>query len=62
MRSSLGGKAMSCFGCCGEDDINRNADGGGQYTLKAAGNATMPIEYLFILMQERLIFIMLVVK
>lgn len=53
---------MSCFGCCGEDDINRNADGGGQYTLKAAGNATMPIEYLFILMQERLIFIMLVVK
>ncbi|KAG6433389.1 hypothetical protein SASPL_105002 [Salvia splendens] len=31
---------MSCLGCCGEDEINRNADGGGPYPVKtAAGNA-----------------------
>ncbi|KAL1553051.1 cleavage polyadenylation factor subunit pti1 [Salvia divinorum] len=31
---------MSCFGCCGDDEINRNADGGGPYPVKtAAGHA-----------------------
>ncbi|KAL3517349.1 hypothetical protein ACH5RR_019938 [Cinchona calisaya] len=25
---------MSCFSCCEEDDINKPADGGGQYTVK----------------------------
>ncbi|KAI3460735.1 hypothetical protein Pfo_017398 [Paulownia fortunei] len=30
---------MSCFSCCEEDDINKHADGGGQYSVKnAAGN------------------------
>ncbi|PIN24566.1 Serine/threonine protein kinase [Handroanthus impetiginosus] len=30
---------MSCFGCCGEDEINKHPDGGGQYTVKnSAGN------------------------
>ncbi|KAG6410009.1 hypothetical protein SASPL_128055 [Salvia splendens] len=27
---------MSCFGCCGDDEINRNADGGGPYPVKTA--------------------------
>ncbi|KAH6802310.1 Protein kinase superfamily protein [Perilla frutescens var. frutescens] len=31
---------MSCFSCCGDDEINRNADGGGPYPVKtAAGHA-----------------------
>ncbi|KAG8389618.1 hypothetical protein BUALT_Bualt02G0247800 [Buddleja alternifolia] len=25
---------MSCFSCCEEDEINKHADGGGQYTVK----------------------------
>ncbi|KAI3449340.1 hypothetical protein Pfo_006005 [Paulownia fortunei] len=30
---------MSCFSCCEEDEINKHADGGGQYTVKSsAGN------------------------
>ncbi|KAL7112401.1 hypothetical protein ABFS83_04G001900 [Erythranthe nasuta] len=30
---------MSCFNCCGEDEINNNADGGGHYAAKnSAGN------------------------
>lgn len=30
---------MSCFGCCGEDDMHKAADNGGQYMVKSsAGN------------------------
>lgn len=27
---------MSCFNCCGEDDFNKTADGGGLHTVKSS--------------------------
>lgn len=32
--ATLRGRIMSCFSCCGEDNSNKPADGGGSYMMK----------------------------